>query len=308
MIKTQLTTLSSLLLPLLSASALTLEVDRFENGMEELPFGYQEVVQTGIDQALVINVSEAPYVDYLIPNNQGNSGVTAQKQGGQYIVGTNAADPGGGFLGANNWPDPDRWHPVFEWTDGLPLPFGSDYWGVSHSGWSADQESNLITRINLATTEEVTVYHWFNDGWDYDNHYLDGHVLSVTQYNAAGTEIDSQSVTLPGGGADAFFGDHRQFYASVVKATATAEGDYLILQNKGANIGYKGTAVAILEGGGETLWNGLAVDDQGFADSGTWFNGFIYITDPSSEASWIYAYSLTKYVYVGSGGWVYIPQ
>lgn len=297
---THASTFAALLLPSLNTFALTLEVERFANG-QPLPFGYQEVIQTGIDPAEVIKVSEAPYIDYMIPNNQGSSGITAQKQGGQFLTGTNAADPGGGFLGANNYPDPDRWHVVFEWTDGLPLPFSSDYYGVSHSGWSATAVSNLITRVDLASTETLTIYHWFNDGWDYNNHtLLDGHVLTVTQYAADGNTVDSASVLLPSGGAEAFFGDHRQFYTSTITATATGEGDFLIISNEGANVGYKGTAVAILDSG-TPKWLGFDVSEAGDANSLDWL-GWVNV----NYAPWIWAYNMDQYVFIeDASGWIY---
>lgn len=303
------TLIVSTLLATASLQGLTLEVDNFQNdelqNEDLLPFGYQEVVLTPINEDKVIKVSEPPYVDYLIPNNQGTSGITAQKQGGQYITGSNAADPGGGFLGANNYPDPDRWHVVFEWTDGLPLPFGADYWGVSHSGWSATQVSNLITRIDLPTTEEVTIHHWFNDGWNYANgghDTLTGHVLTATHYAADGSVIDTREATLPSGGAEQFFGNHRQFYFASITATATGEGEFLIISNQGANIGYKGTAVALLGESGDDTWYGYNVLESGDVDSGTWLGWINVVNDP-----WIWSYSLEKYLFIGdNSGWVFI--
>ncbi|MEX0332684.1 MAG: hypothetical protein AB3N64_14810 [Puniceicoccaceae bacterium] len=297
-----------------SLSALTLELQKIQNG-EPLPFGYQntnegapDFAPVEYDTSLIVRVSEPPYVDYMIPRNDGTIGILAQKSGGEYIVGSNADDPGGTAYGSNQWPDPDRWHPVFEWTDGTPFPFGSDYWGVSHSGWSRSDESNLITRIELASTEELTIYHWFNDGWAYQgprgsNHdTLTGHTLTVTQYTSAGAEVASESVLIMQGGAEDFFGDHRMFATSIIKATATAPGDFLIISNFGANIGYKGTAVAILES--ETPdWYGYPVDPEGWADTTPWL-GWVNVTfDP-----YIWVVNLGKYIYIGDdSGWVYVP-
>lgn len=298
-----------------SVSALTLDLQKIQND-QPLPFGYQQTNEGGpdfdpleFDTATVIKVSEPPYVDYMIPRNDGTIGILAQKTGGQYIVGSNAEDPGGTAYGSNQWPDPDRWHPVFEWTDGTPFPFGAGYWGVSHSGWSSSDESNLITRINLASTEELTVYHWFNDGWAYQgprgvNHNtLTGHTLTITQYTSGGAEVDSKSILIEQGGAENFFGDHRMFATAIIKATATADGDFLIISNFGANIGYKGTAVAILESSsGPTEWLGYDVDAQGWADTGNWLGVVNVMHSP-----WIYVENLEDYVFIDNEqGWAYV--
>ncbi|MEX0332679.1 MAG: hypothetical protein AB3N64_14785 [Puniceicoccaceae bacterium] len=279
---------------------------------EPLPFGYQEAVGPApdfndtIDSEKSIRVSEPPYVDYMIPRNDGTIGILAQKAGGQFIVGTNAEDPGGGAYGSNQWPDPDRWHPVFEWTDGSPFPFGSDYWGVSHSGWlPGDQLSTLITRIDLASDQEVTVYHWFNDGYKYsswDFSFQDSHTLMVTHYTADGAIVDDKFMAITSGGAEGFFGDERLFACAQITATATAPGDYLILMNAGGNIGYKGTAVALLPSE-ETDWYGYPVDVDGWADTTPWL-GWVNVTlDP-----WIWVVSLNSYIYIGNdSGWVFVP-
>jgi hypothetical protein len=296
----QITTIAGALLAAASLQGLTLEVQQMLDG-QPLPSGYQQV-DDGIEAAEVLNVSADPFVDYLIPNNSGSAGITAQKDGGQYITSSDVDT----FGGANNGTDPDKWHVVFEWDDGTPLPFGTDFYGVTWGGWSADDVTTLTTRVDLATTDEVTVYHWFNDGWNYadgGHNVLSGHVLTVTQYNADGTQVATQSETIPSGGAEGMFGDHRKFCSSIITATATAAGDYLIITNEGGNVGYKGTAVALL-GGGSATWNGYDVGPDGWVDTGAWM-GMVNVTaDP-----WIWSLDLSNYIYVPvDSGWVYIPN
>jgi len=245
--RTRITLIAGGLLAAASLQAVTLKVQKFEAG-KDLPAGYQDVT-AGIDAGAVIKLSADPFVDYLIPNNSGSAGISARKDGGLYISASNIDS----FSGANNGTDPDKWHPVFEWEDGTPLPFGFDFYGVTWGGWSNTDVTTLTTRIELPTADTITVYHWFNDGWNYANGghtVLAGHVLTVTHYNASGATVDSKSVTLPSGGAESFFGDHRQFYSSIITATRAAEGDYLIITNEGGNVGYKGTAVALGGNGG----------------------------------------------------------
>jgi hypothetical protein len=304
---TRITLTAAAVLAAANLQALTLEVQKFEEG-GAIPAGYQDV-SDGIDAEASFNVSADPFVDYLIPNNAGSAGITAQKDGGQYITSSTVDSMGGNASGANSLIDPDRFQVVFQWDDGTPLPIGSDFYGVSWANFLADSTATLETRVDLPTDEEVTIYHWFNDGFNYtDGHdTLAGHVLTVTLFAADGSEIASETMTLGSGGAESFFGDHRQFYSSIITATRTAEGDYLVITNVGGNIGYKGTAVAILESTG-TTWNGFSVDAQGFADTGTWLNGVVFVPNPADEAGWVYAYALAKYVYVTPSGWVYIPR
>jgi len=223
--------------------AVSVEVQSFRDG--NIPLGYVDV-SDGVDPGESINVSQDPFVDYLIPNNSGSVGIAAQKETGAYITESTVGALSGG---ANKLTNPDLYHVVFEWEDGFPLPFGSEHYGVSWGGWNNTAVETLTTRINLATDQPIRVYHWFNDGWDYSNHtVLDGHNLTVTHYNAGGSVIDEVLTVLPSGGAEAIFGDHRQFYTAIIDVTRTAEGDYVVITNEGGNVGYKGTAVS-LEGG-----------------------------------------------------------
>jgi hypothetical protein len=304
---THLMTLAGGLLAAGTASALTLEIQNFGEG-EPIPAGYQNVTD-GVDAEAVINVSSDPFVDYLIPSNSGSAGITAQKFGGEYITSSTAAEMGGNNGGANSLIDPDAYQVVFAWEDGDPLPFGEDYYGVSWANWGADTVATLETRIELAAEEEVTVYHWFNDGWNYadgGHNVLAGHNITVTQYTADGTEVSSESAVLSSGGAESFFGDHRQFYSGIIKATRTAPGDYLIIENEGGNIGYKGTAVALLGDTGGNTGPGDFSDYElvdGWVDSGS-FMGWVYV----ESHPWVFPLALDKWIYAGGEGWFFVEK
>lgn len=287
--------------------ALTLEVQRFDNS-GSVPIGYQNVTD-GIDPAVVVNVSSAPFADYLIPNNSGSAGVTAGKFGGEFIVSSTVADMGGSDGGANNLANTDLYHVVFAWDDGDPLPMATDYYGVSWAGWGSNDIANLETRIDLATDAPVTVYHWFNDGWDYadgGHETLTGHELTVTHHAADDSVITEEAITLPSGGAEDIFGDARQFYSAIINVTRTAEGEYLLIHNTGANVGYRGTAVAPMEEQ-PTLWYGFEVTPEGYVDmdSEGWIPGFLWVdADP-----WIWSFRLNRYIYIpDDSGWLYFPR
>jgi hypothetical protein len=224
--------------------ALDVTVESFRDG--NIPAGYADV-SSGVQTGEAILVSEEPFLDYLIPNNSGSAGITAQKAGGQYIVDSTVAElPAGG---ANRLANPDRYHVPFEWTDGTPLPFGTDYYGVSWGGWTATEVATLTTRISFPTTEPVRIHHWFNDGWNYNqdgsgHDILDGHNLTVTLYDAVGAVKQRYTEVLPSGGAEDIFGDHRQFYTALINVSGHSAGDIVVISNEGGNVGFKGTAVA----------------------------------------------------------------
>lgn len=220
-------------------AGLSLNVESFRDG--NIPTGYVNV-SDGVQNGEAINVSAEPFLDYLIPNNSGSTGITGQKLEGAYITDSTVADLPGG---ANNLSNPDAWHVVFEWSDGTPLPFGNDFFGVSWGGFSATETTTLVTRIDLPDTTAVDIFHWFNDGWDYASHEtLEGHNLKVALYDESGSLKEEVVEILPSGGAEEIFGDHRQFYTAIIGVSGHNPGDFILITNEAGNVGYKGTAVA----------------------------------------------------------------
>jgi hypothetical protein len=222
-----------------ATAALDVLVESFRDG--NIPAGYVDV-SGGVQPGDTLRVSEEPFLDYLIPNNSGSAGVVAGRTGGPYIQDTTVSELTGG---ANSLANPDRFQVVFEWSDGEPLPFGADHYGVSWGGWSASETASLTTRIQFPDTDPVRIYHWFNDGWNYANHdLLEGHNLTVTLYDSGGTPREQFTEVLPSGGAEDIFGDHRQFYTARIDVSGHAAGDFLIIRNEGGNVGFRGMAVS----------------------------------------------------------------
>jgi hypothetical protein len=288
------------LLPFAAAlQAVDVTVHEFVNG-DPVPFPYVDVTGESIPAETVLKVSEAPFVDYLIPTNSGVPSILAQKETGAYL--SNLADPEiftdmGSGGGGNSLTDPDKWQVVFEWTDGLPLPIGSDFYGVSWANWNATQFATMTTRVTLPDTAPVRVWHFFNDGWDYISEtghtvLTEGHELQVTHYSADGTVVSDQTVKLLNGKATEFFGDNRAFFTAEISISGQTAGDYVDITNRGGNIGYKGTVVEAVEGA-ET-WAGYPVMESGYVDTGD-FMGLVY---PMGD--WIYVSSISN--------WVYLPE
>jgi hypothetical protein len=261
------------------AENLMVETQTFENG--NIPFGYQRFeTEEEIDSSQIINLSGENFADYLIPKRSGTPGIRAKKIDGPFISESTIES----FTGGAN--SVDSWQVVFEWSDAEPTLEFSGFYGVSWSGWSNTEEETLETRINLDSTGPVTVYHWWNDGWNYnDPSILLGHILNVTQYSASGEVVDVFEESFPGG-------NFPTFYATVVEATRQNPGDYLSITNTGHNIGYKGTAVS-----GEPDV-ALTFDDLVGASAGSgdqlvspWFGAYTPSTDGwilHSEQGWLY--------------------
>jgi hypothetical protein len=233
-------------------SALEVEVQRVTD--EGLPWGWTDVSDFGVDEnpnrlgrqnALIwdhsrsIQLSEAPYVDYMVAFNSGTAGILAEKVNGPYLeaaestVASLTGGSNGGIV-----PDPegratqDRYSsgemPVgsekfgafASWTDGFPLPSLNSRFGVSWGGgiYFGDQVATveMEVRVNLASEGPVNVAHFFNDGWYYTSDLggayeaptfqdmphptLEGHEFTVTHYAADGTVIEEMAFILPSGG------------------------------------------------------------------------------------------------------------
>jgi len=280
-------------------SIVSLATQTFEDG--NTPAGYQNFGgdEANIDDSLVVNVSSTDFVDYLIPKRGGSPGVRAAKITGEFITETSVDSFSGGTKQG------DAWQVVFEWSDGTPTLEFSPFYGVSWTCCNNTTQETWETRIDLVTAEPVTVYHWWNDGWDYsDPSVLFGHVVSVSMYNSSDELIDYAEETYPGG-------NFPTFYSSIIDVTRENEGDYIIITNTGHNIGYKGTAVSadvtFAEIVGATL-------DAGVYTS-AWFGDFEMVGDFAYhyDLGWLYAGEVytSGHVWLWSealGQWLYTNE
>lgn len=295
-----------------TAFALEVTVTDFVNG-EPIPPGYVDVTD-GVPAGAALRVSHPPFVDYIIPANSGAASIVATRVGGLYL--SNPADPdvftnSGSGGGANNLINPDRFQVVFEWEDGEPIPFGEDFYGVSWANWSNTEFAQMITRVDLPDDNPIKVWHWFNDGWDYvgGGHSVltEGHVLNITHFNAASEVVAEKTFNLINGRATEFFGDNRAFFTAEIVVQRQAPGDYVIIENLGGNIGYKGTVVELLEAVDPTptTWAGFPLD-EGYVDTGD-FLGMIFVV-----GDFIYVFEMSQWMFLPeanvteSGSWTYV--
>jgi hypothetical protein len=206
-----------------------IHVDTQVVGGGNVPFGYQNFTsEENIDPEWIIDLSSSEFVDYMIPKRSGAPGIRAKKIDAPFLTQTTVES----FTGGTN--SSDAWQVVFAWSDATPTLAFSGFYGVSWSGWDNTIEQTLLTRVDLATSQPVTIYHWWNDGWNYANpSMLPGQILNVSLYNAADELIDVYEAVYGSG-----------YHTSIIGVTRSAPGDYLLITNTGHNVGYKGTAVA----------------------------------------------------------------
>ena len=318
---------------------LSVNVERMSNE-DGLPWGYadgtglRDESETYSPEAFAINVSAAPFVDYMVAMNTGAAGILAEKVDGPFLsaeqstVAQLSGGANGGFAPDALPTGTERFSLILEWEDGTPFPATDGWFGVSWGGWSNTDIEEMEVRVNLAEDGPVNVVHWFNDGWLYSTDVdgtegnahtiLEGHEFHVTHYAADGSVIAEVEEILPSGGAGNALGktgdflifarDHRQFYTASVTATRTGEGDYLMLRHRAGNIGYRATAVTL---GNDRPWA------PGFAlVIGEWINdatvGQVFGYSPqwgySTALGSIYARLMPEAVWAESLGWLFAPH
>jgi hypothetical protein len=358
-------------LPIFATSALLLttltavEVEVQRAGDPYLPWGYDDTTEFSIDEdpnldnrqnyvewdhARSIQVSEAPYVDYFVAFNSGVAGVLAEKRDAPFLnasestISQLSGGANGGFV-----PDfedrrfPDRYttdelpgggekfSAFASWTDGVPLPAATSWYGVSWGGLPSNDTAieEMEVRVNLASPETVNVAHLFNDGQYYSSDIgdgdmgaahtvLGGHEFTVTHYAADGSVIDEQAFVLPSGGFKNVVSPktgvefmpperddgYKQFYTALISATRQAEGDYLILKHRAGNIGYRMTLVTL---GDDRPWAEDSVDlvlnDWSRLDF-SWVYGLTEEWGISTYMGYVYVPFL-PYVYQVDLGWLF---
>ncbi len=210
--------------------AATFTVDTTSTADGVTPFGYQDV-SGGVNALKVLNLSRAPFRDYLVARNTGSAGIQAQKAGGGFITASTVAALTGGADATGNT------QVVFDWNDGTPAASGDDYYGVSRGATSGSSTATLSTRVDLIQDGPVQILHWWGDSWNYfGTATLPGHLLTVSRYNAANVLQDQFLAAYAGDGTPAW-------YTSVITVSRQAAGDYLVITNEGHGLFYAGTAV-----------------------------------------------------------------
>ncbi len=129
---------------------------------------------------------------------------------------------------------------LFSYTDGVAPVSDTDV--LARTNWMSDSDANGIMSLRAEVgNSELLLTQWFNysdegEGWP------KGHTLTVTLYNAGGTQLDQAIWSAPSGLSAGFINP----YTATVTIEGSNPGDYLILQHSTSNIGYRGTMVTAI--------------------------------------------------------------
>ena len=317
---------------------LSVDVERMSNE-HGLPWGYADATglragtETYSPEEFDINLSAAPFVDYIVATNGGATGIIAEKVDGPFLsasqstVAQLSGSANGGFAPDALPTGTERFSLILQWNDGTPFPATTGWFGVSWGGWNNTAVEELEVRVNLAADGPVNVVHWFNDGWLYKTDVdgtegnahtvLDGHEFKVTHYAADGTVIGEIESILPSGGAGQargktgdflnFTRDHRQFYTASVTATRTSAGEYLMLRHRAGNIGYRATAVTL---GNDRPWaSGFALTVGEWMENATLGHTYGFTPEWGYSLSFgvVYTEMMPEAIYSIALGWLLGP-
>ncbi|MCD8481443.1 MAG: hypothetical protein LR015_01425 [Verrucomicrobia bacterium] len=173
------------------------------------------------------------------------------------------------------------------------LTGASDPNGFWATNWLGDDPGGNATwqfRVEVGA-DSLEVWHWWNHGL--------GNVQTVqaTLFNAAGQPQLNETVYAHNSTI------HRQF-TTILNVSGAEEGDYLIIEHKGTNVGWRGSAVIGLD-------SGPVIPDvnpfeefelvDGYADTGDWL-GYVYV---EGTFPYVYIHSLNSWAF-SAAGWFYI--
>lgn len=339
--KTQLHYLFLSVLPVsgLMAQSLQMETEVFVPGEEAFAdaFGWSTKEAKDIPEdnkptepvEPTVDLDDPAVIDWAVAEHRGTAGVYDIKATDDFVITFD------GFSGSDNFEGGHRFDNAqvfFGYTEGVNFNVPRDggvAFATSFNG-ADDGEARLGLTIDV-DDRNLFIYHWWNFG------YGSFEDLNVTLYAADGTERVSTSYTfndtkaneiglelLPG----------QDYYSvnftTIIEVQGTAEGDYVVLENIGTNVGWRGTAVATERFHEAPAFEVGWVEDPRldwiyritpeFAYSYTlgyiqnyaqdWIyqytHGLFYIPQTGSIKDGVYAYSIDygyAYVKISNGGW-----
>jgi hypothetical protein len=238
-----------------------------------------------------VNLDDPAVIDWLTAEHRGTAGVYDLKATDDFVFTFE------GFSGSDNFEGGHRFDDAqvfFGYTNGVNFNVPRDggvAFGTSFNG-ADDGEASLQIRVDVGN-RNLVVYHWWNFGYgSFENlnvslHSEDGTELASTVYafdtsNAAELGLDIAP------GADYYSVN----FTSIIEVQGSADGDYLLIENIGTNVGWRGTAAATERFHEEETFEPGWVDDPRL--------DCIYMITPDVA----YSYSL-GYVYNYSQDWIY---
>jgi hypothetical protein len=197
-----------------------------------------------------VDLDDPAVIDWMTAEHRGTAGVYDLKATDNFVLTFQ------GFSGSDNFESGHRFDEAqvfFGYTGGVNFNVPRDggvAFGTSFNG-ADDGEAALHIRVDV-DDRLLYVYHWWNFGYgDFENLNLSLHSADGTELDADGFEFNTQIAPSLGldiaPGADYYSVN----FTTIIEVQGTAEGDYLVMENIGTNVGWRGTAVATsrLDGG-----------------------------------------------------------
>lgn len=234
------------------------------------------------------NVHLTDFADYLVASNASAPGLRYEKAASALLSLEEIFMPE--LSGANSV----RGQPLtfFSFDDGADEFFDAyaefDYFGVSWVG-GATEDSFMRWRVD-AGRQPYQVVHWWNHGLN------DRQVITATLYAVDGTPRASGSSDFKWpGNANGNYG-----FTSFITVHPVADTDYLIIENRGTNVGWRATAAYFLENEEPPAYSlyPLTAGDDGYQVDDVF--GRIRVETPELGHS-----DLMGSLYVGDYPWIY---
>jgi hypothetical protein len=238
-----------------------------------------------------VDLDNPAVIDWTVAEHRGTAGVYDLKATDDFVITFD------GFSGSDNFEGGHRFDNAqvfFGYTEGVNFNVPRDggvAFATSFNG-ADDGEARLGLTIDV-DDRNLFIYHWWNFGYGtFENlnvtlHSADGSELTSTSYEFNEAKANEIGLDLPAG--QSYYSVN---FTSIIEVQGTADGDYVVVENIGTNVGWRGTAVATERFDIEQPFEPGWVED--------------------SRLSWIYqlspdiAYSLTMgYLYDYESEWVY---
>lgn len=300
------------LCPTVHSQSLSTVTDMYDSTLPGSAFGWVQRATHLLTPGETVSFDQMEAIDWIIPNSTSafGPGVFDRK-----LTDSSRIDalPPSGFSMSGAHHQYDSAIVPFTYSDGeLTLESPPEgYWATSWIG--DDPGGNAVWEFRVEVgADSLEVWHWWNHGLG------DTQTLTATLFNAAGSSLVSEVVYEHN--TTAF-----SQYTSIINVTGTTEGDYMIIEHKGTNVGWRGSAVLASEGVGPVdpdygQFDSYDITD-GFAMTGDWL-GDVWVRDTfpfvkiDSLGTW--AYSVGDWLHIdsfegttmvmideGDNGWAY---
>lgn len=302
------------------AQSLSSITDTFDQNLPGSAFGWVLRDAHLENPVEVVDFQLMEAIDWIIPNNADAFGPGVFDRMETSTPRISALEPTG-FIksGAHHQWDAQIVPFVFNNAELIGPSPEEGFWATSWIGDESGGGATWIFRVEVGA-DSLQIWHWWNHG------LADRQTVTARLFNAAGQVLLEHVVMVH---QTTIF---RQ-YTSIIDVTGTADGDYLLIEHVGTNVGWRGSAVLAGSDTGGPIdppppfgrFAGFPMED-GFADTGDWL-GLVFVephpwiyspylgTWALEASGWLYLFNMAEAGIVdlstdtagGAPGWIYVP-